>query len=373
MIMRKIAFVCALLFVCGAVVVNGQPKKRRTTTTNEVMKQGAERAAAVAAKGADRMSIMFPTRDAMPEDVVWRRDIYRVLDLGVDANATLYYPVEPMGRQVNLFTYVFRLMLTGRINAYTYKLDGVESFDGKDRMEVRDVLDRYSIYYEEKDGRFTVENNDIPSAEVTRYYLKECVYVDQRTGCVQRRVTALCPVLMRGADDFGGEATPYPLFWLNYDEIAPWLAKLPVMSSNLNTVSNMTADDYFTMNRYDGKVYKTNNLQGRALAHYCKSDSAMSAEQAKIEKQIRDFDTRLWGGLTHEDSLRVMREDSVAKAKAAAAASAKKKRSGSSLFGRSARSAGSVSGTDAAKAADAGKADAGEAEPTRVSVRRQRR
>ena len=118
---------------------------------------------------------------------------------------------------------------------------------------------------------------------------------------------------------------------------------------------------------------KTNNRQGRALAHYCKSDSAMSAEQAKIEKQIRDFDTRLWGGLTHEDSLRVMREDSVAKAKAAAAASAKKKRSGSSLFGRSARSAGSVSGADAAKAADAGKADAGEAEPTRVSVRRQRR
>ena len=79
MIMRKIFFVCALLFVCGAVVMVAQPKKRRVTTTNEVMKQGNERAAAVAAKGADRMSIMFPTRDAMPEDVVWRRDIYRVL------------------------------------------------------------------------------------------------------------------------------------------------------------------------------------------------------------------------------------------------------------------------------------------------------
>ena len=372
MIMRKIAFVCALLFVCGAVVVNGQPKKRRTTTTNEVMKQGAERAAAVAAKGADRMSIMFPTRDAMPEDVVWRRDIYRVLDLGVDANATLYYPVEPMGRQVNLFTYVFRLMLTGRINAYTYKLDGVESFDGKDRMEVRDVLDRYSIYYEEKDGRFTVENSGIPSAEVTRYYLKECVYVDQRTGTVQRKVTALCPVLMRGADDFGGEATPYPLFWLNYDEIAPWLAKLPVMSSNLNNVSNMTADDYFTMNRYDGKVYKTNNMQGRALAHYCKSDSAMAAEQAKIEKQIGDFDTRLWGRLTHEDSLRVMREDSVSRAKAAAAG-AKKKRSGSSLFGRSARSSSASSVSGGADGGSGNGATGDSAGSARVSVRRQRR
>ena len=371
MIMRKIFFVFALLYVCGAVVMVAQPKKRRATTTNEVMKRGADGGSTVS-KGVDRMSIMFPTKDAMPEDVVWRRDIYRVLDLGRDANATLYYPVEPMGRQVNLFTYVFRLMLTGRVNAYTYKLDGVESFDAKGRMEVRDVLDRYSIYYEEKDGRFTVENNDIPSAEVTRYYLKECVYVDQRTGTVQRKVTALCPVLMRGADDFGGEATPYPLFWLNYDEIAPWLAKLPVMSSNLNNVSNMTADDYFTMNRYDGKVYKTNNMQGRALAHYCKSDSAMAAEQAKIEKQIGDFDTRLWGRLTHEDSLRVMREDSVSRAKAAAAG-AKKKRSGSSLFGRSARSSSASSVSGGADGGSGNGATGDSAGSARVSVRRQRR
>ena len=199
----------------------------------------------------------------MPEDVVWKRDIYRSLDLTKDKNAPLYYPVEPMGRQVNLFTYLFRLMLTGRISAYTYKLDGVESFDEKDKLAVKDVLDRYGIYYEEKDGKYTVEANDVPSAEVTRYYIKESVYLDQRTGTFSTKVTALCPVLMRGADEWGGDATPYPLFWVNYDDVAPWLAKLPMMASNYNNVNNMTADDYFTMNRYDGKIYKTNNMQGK--------------------------------------------------------------------------------------------------------------
>ena len=35
---------------------------------------------------------MFPTAIDMPEEVVWRRDIYRELNLEEDANAGLYYP-----------------------------------------------------------------------------------------------------------------------------------------------------------------------------------------------------------------------------------------------------------------------------------------
>ena len=232
----------------------------------------------------------------MPEDVVWKRDIYRQLDLMNDKNAPMYYPVEPIGRQVNLFTYIFRLILTGRLAAYTYKLDGNESFDEKDRLAVKDMLDRFAILYDEDaNGRITVADVDVPSAEATRYYLKESVYLDQRTSTFSTRVTALCPILMRGDDEFGGEATPYPLFWVKYDDVAPYLTKLPMMGSNLNNVSRMTADDFFTMHHYDGKIYKTNNLQGRVLANYCETDSAMSAEQQKIEKQLTDFEDVVWG------------------------------------------------------------------------------
>lgn len=332
-----------------------QPAKRRVTTSNAAAKRGATSKKAE----SDRAALMFPVKQSMPEDVVWKRDVYRTLDLTKDANAPLYYPVEPRGRQVNLFTYVFHLMLSGRVDAYTYKLDGVESFDKKDKMEVRDVLDRYRIYYEEKDGKFVVENNDVPSAEVTRYYIKESVYLDQRTGTFSTKVTAICPVLMRGADDFGGEATPYPLFWLNYDEIAPWLSRLPVMASNLNNVTNMTVDDYFAMNRYDGKIYKTNNMQGLALANYCKTDSAMVKEQKRIEKEIFDFEEGVWGHMSKEDSIKAAREDSIRIAK-----------EGTKTRKQSARrsSSGGLSSVKAPKQKSSGGGSA-----PRVSVRRQRR
>lgn len=334
-----------------------QPAKRRVTTSNAAAKRGATSKKAE----SDRAALMFPVKQSMPEDVVWKRDVYRTLDLTKDANAPLYYPVEPRGRQVNLFTYVFHLMLSGRVDAYTYKLDGVESFDKKDKMEVRDVLDRYSIYYEEKDGKFVVENNDVPSAEVTRYYIKESVYLDQRTGTFSTKVTAICPVLMRGADDFGGEATPYPLFWLNYDEIAPWLSRLPIMASNLNNVTNMTADDYFAMNRYDGKIYKTNNMQGVALANYCKTDSAMMKEQKRIEKEIYDFEEGVWGHMSKEDSIKAAREDSIRIAKEGPKAQKKTAR-------RSSKSGGSSS-----VKTQKPKSSGGGSSAPRVSVRRQRR
>ena len=35
-------------------------------------------------KGNDRASMQFPTSASMPDDVVWKRDIYRQLDLTKD-------------------------------------------------------------------------------------------------------------------------------------------------------------------------------------------------------------------------------------------------------------------------------------------------
>jgi gliding motility associated protien GldN len=282
----------------------------------------------------------------------------------------MYYPVEPMGRQVNLFTYLFRLILTGRINAYTYKLDGNESFDEKDKLAVKDLLERYGIYYEESGGKLTVADSDVPSAEATRYYLKESIYMDQRTGTFTTKVTALCPILMRGADEFSSEATPYPLFWVKYDDVAPWLAKLPMMASNLNNVTNMTADDFFAMNRYEGKIYKTNNMQGKVLQNYCETDSDMVAEQTRIEKQISDFEKNVWGNgflpdTTKKDSTDVeMQAD-------------EKKPSRGLLFGRNRKKSSDASTASARSTAPAAakkeKDTSSASSAPRVSARRQRR
>lgn len=295
--MKNILFI--LLLWLGVQMVDAQPPVRR-----QVQQQAQ-------ASNKDNIStrarISFPTQNKMDEDVVWRRDVYRELDLKQDANAGLYYPVEPIGSQMNLFTYIFKLMMTGNIRAYEYRLDGNESFEDSARVKPMDFLKNYNIYHERVNGRVRIDNSDIPSREVTAYYIKESSYYDQNTATFHTKVIALCPI-MRRQDDFGEGATPYPLFWVKYDDLAPFLAKQTIMTSNLNNAATMSVADFFTRNQYKGKIYKTNNMQGLTLSQYCESDSAMTKEQKRIEREIADFEKNMWGNQVRKDSL-----DSIAK------------------------------------------------------------
>ena len=118
--MKRILLITALATVLTITATTSvaQPKARRQQTTATPQQQGI----------SQRARLMYPTSLDMPEDVVWRRDLYREIHLDTDANSGLYYPVEPIDRQLNLFTYIFKLALNGYIPIYEYRLDGQESF-----------------------------------------------------------------------------------------------------------------------------------------------------------------------------------------------------------------------------------------------------
>ena len=290
--MKRILMIMTVALV--TMTASAQPKARRNAAASNKTQ--------AAQQMTQRARLMYPTALDMPQDVVWRRDIYRELDLNIDANAGLYYPVEPIDKQLNLFTYVFKLALNGYIPVYEYRLDGNEVFTDSAKVTMKTILDNYHIFYEEKNGKIRVDNSDIPSAEVKMYYLKESAYYDQANATFRRKVISLCPVMMRD-DDFGGEASKYPLFWVKYSDLEPFLNKQTVMTSNLNNAAVMTLDDYFTMNRYEGKIYKTTNMLGRTLAQYCQNDSALKKEQMKIEGELKAFEQNIFGDQAKKDSL----------------------------------------------------------------------
>ena len=349
--MKKIFLI--ILAACLTGMANAQPAARRKqqqqTTSN-------------AQNITTRAQISFPVAASMDEDVVWRRDIYRIIDLNEDANAGLYYPVEAVGSQMNLFTYMFKLMMRQRINAYEYRLDGNEVFNDASKIKPLAFLDNYHIYYEKKGNGINIDNSDIPSKEVKSYYIKESAYYDQRSATFHTKVIALCPIMSR-EDDFGDAPQTYPLFWVKYDDIAPYLSKQIIMTSDLNNAATMTLDDYFTKNMYRGKIYKTTNMLGKTLAQYCPTDSAMAKEQKRIEKQLVDFEQNIWGKPEPKDSL-----DSIARVdkKAAKALAKKNRRAGGSA------SAQKTSRTRVKKSRPQGSSSPASSGSARVTVRRQR-
>lgn len=290
-----------IMIVAGlSITTFAQPEARR---------QAQQKNATASQTITNRAKISYPVAAPMAENVVWRRDIYRELSLEQDANAGLYYPVEPSNGQMNLFTLMFKLMMRGEIKAYEYRLDGNEVFTDSARVKPLAFLDNYHIYYEKQpNGRIRLDNSDIPSREVKAYYIKECAYYDQTSSTFHTQVIALCPIMTR-EDDFGDAPSKYPLFWVRYDDLAPYLSKQDVMTSSLNNAATMSLADYFTKNMYNGKIYKTNNMLGRTLQQYCPTDSALSKEQQRIENELAAFEKNVWGDHAKSDSL-----DSIAQA-----------------------------------------------------------
>ncbi|MBO7047028.1 MAG: gliding motility protein GldN [Prevotella sp.] len=304
--MKRVLFLLTIVLVAGTVMA--QPKARRVQQQQQAEQQ-KKTSSSSSSTMTRRAQISFPTALEVPEDVVWRRDIYREINLEDDPNAGLYYPVEPQGKQVNLFTYLFKLAQNGYIPIYEYPTDGSDVFEDASKVQMKTVLDNYHIFYEEQNGKLKVDNSDIPSAEVKKYYLKESAYYDQANSSFRIKVLALCPIMLR-EDDFGGEATQYPLFWVKYSDLEPFLNRQTVMTSSLNNAATMSMDDYFTMNKYKGKIYKTTNMLGKTLAQICDGDTTkLTAEQKRIEAELEAFRKNIFGDPAKRDSL-----DSIANA-----------------------------------------------------------
>ena len=354
--MKRINLIALLIAVnCQLSIVNcyAQPQKSRVQNNNRPT--AVRNNANSTAVGTDRASLMFPTAVDVPEDPSWRRDIYRSIDLTKDENAALYYPVEPQGGQMNLFTLLFKLLNTGKIPAYDYQLDGLENFQQSNRMHFKDMLDRQGIFYEVDGNSIKVNQADIPSADVLSYYVKESSYYDQNTATYHSRIVALCPVLHRAPEEF------YVRSYVSEDGVSGQ----DVMTSNINNAARMSMDDFFSTNHYKGDIYMTTNMQNKSLQQYCATDSLLKKEQTRIEKQMTDFEEHIWS--TPVDSVEQARRDSIA-ALNLKGKKAKKAAEASSSAARSSRRAASSS----KKEKSGGSSSSGGNGAPRVSVRRQR-
>jgi len=297
---KRIAL-CGLTLLAGAFIAvaqeSGSTGVQRRTSTGPRTRGGD----ALTVPGVThRMQNHYDDAGASITDAdrQWMRIIYRQIDLDRDKNAPLYYPEENIEGQENLFRIIMRLLANNQIAAYEY-LDGREVFTDQYRVKVKDLLDRFHILYTdakgstEKNPRFTIEESDVPTNEVLSYYIIERWEFDTRNNRMKTLVEAVCPVLHRSGD-FGGEAVKYPMFWIKYADLRPWLAQQTIFISDDNNIPTCTYDDYFNLTLYQGDIYKTRNLKNRSMAQMYPEPEDMRRAQDSIQARLTGFEEKLW-------------------------------------------------------------------------------
>lgn len=270
-----------------------------------------------------RMQGFYEVKEPHDADLAYMRQIYRSIDLTKDANAPLYFPEDVIDGQQNLFRIILSNVVDGNVPAYEY-LDGREVFTDQYKVNVADMLDRFGIYAQkakgstEKNPKFVIEEADVPTTQVLTYYIVEKWEFDKRSNQMKTRVEAICPVLNRSGD-FGGEAK-YPMFWVKFDAIRPYLSQQYVFLTDDNNLPQYSLDDYFNLGMYDGEIYKTRNLRNLSMAQMFPDPDDMKQAQDSIDRRLRTFGKDLY--VPTRDEYLAMREAQEAAADSLAAVNA---------------------------------------------------
>ena len=281
------AFVAFTLTAFAQVENAGGVRKRSEKETKETATPGV----------TDRMQGFFKTKETHDADLSYMKQVYRRLDLEKGANAALYYPEDVIDGQENLFRIILRLVVDGKIPAYEY-LDGREIFTDQYKVNVSDLLTRFDIYAQpakgstEKNPKYVIEEADVPAGQVMNYYILEKWEFDRRSNSMKTVVEAICPVLNR-YDDYGGDAR-YPMFWVKFDSLRPYLASQFVFVSDDNNKPQYSLDDFFNLGLYDGEIYKTRNMRNLSMNQMFPDEDDLKRAQDSIDNHLKNYGKDLW-------------------------------------------------------------------------------
>ena len=214
------------------------------------------------------------------QNIEWQRDVYREIDLRKNVNSGLFV----VQNNQNLLTRIFEHIVNGDIKAYEFAINRNEEFTDANVIILKNILDDYHINYK-KNAALTSSDIDIPTDEVLSYYIKESVIYDKVNGRYRIFVDAVCPVINR-EDDFNDKIVKYPLFWVKLKDIAPYIDDIEIYANDVNMATRMNVYDYFTLNLYQGDIYKVFNSAGNTLNQMVNSEEQLKAERKRIEEDL---------------------------------------------------------------------------------------
>ncbi|RIA08866.1 protein involved in gliding motility GldN [Flavobacteriaceae bacterium MAR_2010_72] len=240
-------------------------------------------------------------RDILFSKLTWEKV---VLDERV--NFPLYFPVDTNNIGSNrrsLFDVLVKAIKDGKIeNMYddSYFTTKLTVKDLGPRMSRIDTLD---IGYEQynADGFVDPEyivKRDIQAYDISAYLIKGLWYFDKRHGELKYRILGLAPaapdVNFIDSEDEANKM-PIPLFWIFFPEARGVLHEAKSFN-NKNSAMPVTFDHLLNSRRFNGYMYKEENVYGdREVKDYVADNALMQLlESDRIKDKIRNFEMDMW-------------------------------------------------------------------------------
>ena len=237
-------------------------------------------------------------------DVMWKKKIWRILNLKEKINHPLYFPTTPMD---NRYCLTDLIILAAQQGMEVYGIDDDEFTtplsEGDFSSNLGASLD--TNYVEDlESGEIipTITQDPVKPDQIKRYIMKEVWFFDKQRSKLEVRILGLCPIRRFVNDDIaeamsaeGGEEqlSTAKVCWVYFPAFRPWLAKNEVFNPN-NDAERRTYDDIFFKRHFSSYiVQETNVYDNRRINEYEKGQDAL-LEGEKIKEFIFKVEHDLW-------------------------------------------------------------------------------
>lgn len=250
------------------------------------------------------------------EDIVWRRDIYRIIDMRQKQNFQLYFPTEPDDpTYMSLYRLVVDAVQKGLTIFYPSERTLKPLFTQENVVPRNKVIDQFVVggigELDREDSTSYVLNYDSISDQLSfqpynygtyirnqlKYLVYEVIFFDRHTSRLYRKIVAMAPLQPDQASGDQTEPSKFMResvkFWMLYDELRPYLASHYIIPIQ-NETKRVTFEEFFEKRLFSSYIVGEGNMYNRMILDYCKTEEAAKKEQARIENELLTFEQDLW-------------------------------------------------------------------------------
>ncbi|MBQ0137017.1 MAG: gliding motility protein GldN [Bacteroidales bacterium] len=250
------------------------------------------------------------------EDVVWRRDIYRVIDMRQKQNFQLYFPIEPDDpTYMSLYRLIVDAVQKGLTIFYPSERILKPWFAEENIVPRNKVIDQFVVggigELDREDETSYILNYDSVADELRfqpynyqtyvrnqlKYLVYEVIFFDRSTSRMYRKTVAIAPLqpdqATGGPEEPGRFMRESVKFWMLYDELRPYLASQYLIPTQ-NESKRVSFEEFFEKHLYSSYIVGEGNMYNRMILDYCLTEKEAKQEQDRIEYELLTFEQDLW-------------------------------------------------------------------------------